>query len=219
MAIFKRARRFLTRARFVFFLAAFVLISGRARHEPPADITIINQAEPETLDPALLTGIPEMRIDVGLFEGLARLDPKTARPIPGLAESWEISSDGKIYTFHLRTNLVWSTGEPIRADDVVYSWIRTLNPLTASEYAGQLYYVKNAEAFNTGKIKDASLVGIRALDPFTVRVELNHPIPFFLDLCAMPLTYVVPRQTIEKYGDRWLMARPLPGSGPYELVY
>ncbi|HZL13313.1 MAG TPA: peptide ABC transporter substrate-binding protein [Verrucomicrobiae bacterium] len=226
MEILTRARRFFSRARFGFFqraiffiFSAAILFCGCARRETPADLTIINGAEPETLDPALLTGQPEMRIAIGMFEGLARLDPKTARPIPGLAERWEISPDGKIYTFHLRTNLVWSTGEPIRADDVVYSWIRTLNPLTASEYAGQLYYVKNAEAFNTGKIKDASLVGIRALDPFTVRVELNHPIPFFLDLCAMPLTYVVPRQTIEKYGDRWLMARPLPGSGPYELVY
>ncbi|HEY5232449.1 MAG TPA: peptide ABC transporter substrate-binding protein [Verrucomicrobiae bacterium] len=219
MTISKRARRFFSRARFVFFLAACVLISGCGRHEPPADITIINQAEPETLDPALLTGIPEMRIDVGLFEGLARLGPKTAQPIPGLAKSWEISPDGIIYTFHLRTNLVWSTGEPITADDVVYSWIRTLAPATASDYAGQLFYVTNAEDFNAGKIQDPSPVGIHALDKFTVRVELNSSVPFFLDICAMPLTYVVPRQTIEKYGDRWLMARPLPASGPYELAY
>ena len=102
---------------------------------------------------------------------------------------------------------------------MVYSWIRALNPATGSEYAGQLYYIKNAEAFNTGKIKDPAPVGVHAPDLFTVRVELNHPTPFFLDLCAMPLAYVVPRQTIEKYGDRWLMARPLPVSGPYELVY
>jgi oligopeptide transport system substrate-binding protein len=121
-----------------------LLTSGCVRRQPPADITIINNGEPETLDPALLTGIPEMRIVIGLFEGLVRLDPKTAQPIPGLAESWEISPDGKIYTFHLRTNLVWSTGEPIRADDVVYSWIRALTPATASDYAGQLYYLKNA---------------------------------------------------------------------------
>ena len=89
---------------------------------------------------------------------------KRREPIPGLAESWEISPDGKIYTFHLRTNLVWSTGEPITADDVVYSWIRALNPATASDYAGQLYYLKNAEDFNAGKIKDPSLVGVHALD-------------------------------------------------------
>jgi oligopeptide transport system substrate-binding protein len=196
-----------------------LLTPGCARRELPANITIINGAEPETLDPALLTGQPEMRIAIGLFEGLTRLDPKTARPIPGMAGSWDISPDGKTCTFHLRTNLVWSTGGAIRADDVVYSWIRTLNPATGSEYAGQLYYVKNAEAFNTGKIKDPALVGVHAPDPFTVRVELNYPTPFFLDICAMPLAYVVPRQTIEKYGDHWLMARPLPSSGPYELVY
>ncbi|HUZ06145.1 MAG TPA: peptide ABC transporter substrate-binding protein [Candidatus Paceibacterota bacterium] len=219
MAFLRRVPKRFSRTRFVFFLVACVLISGCARREPPADITIINQAEPETLDPALLTGIPEMRIAIGLFEGLARLDPKTARPIPGLAKSWDISPDGKIYTFHLRTNLVWSTGGPITADDVVYSWIRTLAPATASDYAGQLFYVTNAEDFNAGKIKDPSLVGIHALDKFTVRVELNSSVPFFLDICAMPLTYVVPRQTIEKYGDRWLMARPLPVSGPYELAY
>jgi oligopeptide transport system substrate-binding protein len=148
-----------------------------------------------------------------------RLDPKTARPIPGLAERLEISPDGDVYTFHLRTNLVWSTGEAITADDVVYSWIRALNPATASDYAGQLFYLKNAEAFNAGKIKDASLVGVHAPDPFTVRVELNHPTAFFPDICTLPVTDVVPRRTIEKYGDRWLMATPLPSSGPYELVY
>jgi oligopeptide transport system substrate-binding protein len=219
MFLFKRAPKFISRARFSLLVAGCVLISGCGRREPPADITIINGAEPETLDPALLTGQPEMRVAIGLFEGLTRFDPKTARPIPGMAERWDISPDGKIYTFHLRTNLVWSTGEAIRADDVVYSWIRTLNPATGSEYAGQLYYVKNAEAFNTGKIKDPALVGVHAPDPFTLRVELNHPTPFFLDICAMPLAYVVPRRTIEQYGDRWLMARPLPSSGPYQLVY
>ncbi|HVU07152.1 MAG TPA: peptide ABC transporter substrate-binding protein [Verrucomicrobiae bacterium] len=215
----ERASQFVSRARFVFLLAVCLLISSCTRREPLADITIINQAEPETLDPALLTGIPEMRIAMGLFEGLTRLDPKTAQPIPGLAQSWDISPSGKIYTFHLRTNLVWSTGEPITADDVVYSWIRTLAPATASDYAGQLFYVKNAEDFNAGKIKDASLVGIHALDNFTVQVELNAPTPFFLDICAMPMAYVVPRRAIEKYGDRWLVAKPPPVSGPYELAY
>jgi len=203
----------------VFLLLNSFFLCGCVRREPPADITILNGAEPQSLDPAIITGQADMRIVQGLFEGLARVDPKTARPIPGLAESWDVSPDGKTYTFHLRTNLVWSTGGPIRAEDVVYSWIRTLAPATASEYAGQFYFIKNAEAYNTGAIKDPSLVGVHALDPFTVRVDLNLPIPFFLDICTMPLAYVVPRQTIEKYGDRWLMTRPLPSSGPYELVY
>jgi len=219
MALFPRARRIISRARFAFSLALCLGLCACARQEPPADVTIINGGEPESLDPAIVSGIVEMRITTGLFEGLTRLDPKTARPVPGLAESWEVSPDGKIYTFHLRTNLVWSTGEPITADDVVYSWLRTLNPLTASDYAAQLFCVRNAEAFGTGKIRTPESVGIQAVDPFTVRIELNHPVLFFLDICALPATGVVPRQAIEKYGDRWLSARPLPVSGPFELAY
>lgn len=195
-----------------------VILTGCARREPPADLTIINFTEPESLDPAIIISQADMRIVSGMFEGLTRLEPVGARAVPGLAERWDISPDGKIYTFHLRTNLQWSTGEPITADDVVYSWLRELNPATASDYAGQLYYLKNGEAFNTGKITNTALVGVRAPDKFTVIAELNHPTSFFLDICAMPLTCVVPRQAIEKYGDRWLNVRPLPVSGAYELV-
>jgi oligopeptide transport system substrate-binding protein len=219
MAISERARRFYSRARFSFCLIACLLIAGCGRREPAADLTIINGGEPESLDPAIITGQAEMRTVQGMFEGLTRLDSKTARAIPGLAERWDISPDGKIYTFHLRTNLVWSTGEPITAADVIYSWIRALAPVTASDYAGQLFYLKNAEDFNAGKIKEASLVGISAPDAFTVRTELNSPTAFFLDVCALPVTSVVPRAAIEKFGDRWLTAKPLPGSGPYELAY
>jgi len=195
------------------------MLSGCLRREPPADLTILNGAEAQTLDPGLLTGQADMRVAMGLFEGLTRFDPHTSAAIPGLAESWELSPDARTYTFHLRTNLVWSTGEPLTAADVVYSWRRALDPATASEYAGLLFFVKNAEDFTDGKIKDPTQMGVQALDPWTVRVELNHPTPFFLDLCAQPVACVVPRQAIEKYGDRWLMAKPLPVSGPYELVY
>ncbi len=179
---------------------------------------ILNGAEPESLDPAIIRGLSEMRIVSAMFEGLTRLDAKTAEPQPSLSDHWDISPDALVYTFHIRTNAVWSTGEPITADDFVYSWIRALDPALAADYAGQLYYIKNGEAFNTGKIKDGNLVGVHALDAHTLRVELNHPTAFFLDLCAFQTLCVVPRKTIEKYGDRWLMARPLPSSGAYELV-
>jgi oligopeptide transport system substrate-binding protein len=213
----RRARKFILRARLLFFLFACTTIFSCARREPPADLTIINNVEPESLDPAIIVAQADMRVVQGLFEGLTRLEPKQARAVPGLAQNWEMSPDGKIYTFHLRTNLVWSTGEPITSDDVVYSWLRALDPKTASNYAGQLYYLKNAKDFNTGKITNSSLVGVHALDKYTVQVELNSPTAFFLDLCAFPTLYVVPRQTIEKYGDHWLMARPLPSSGAFEL--
>ena len=118
--------------RLILISLSLAYFSGCMRHDPPADVVIINYSEPQSLDPAIVAAQPDMRIVAGMFEGLTRVDPKTGRAIPGLAEGWEISPDGRVYTFHLRTNLVWSTGEPIRAADVVYSWIRTLAPATAS---------------------------------------------------------------------------------------
>ena len=217
MRFTQRARGIFLRARYLFCLAILASVLGCSRHEPPADVTIINSSEPESLDPAVIVSQPDMRIVCGIFEGLTRFEPVNAKAVPGLAERWDVSPDGTVYTFHLRTNLTWSTGEPITSADVVYSWIRELSPDTASEYAGQLYYVTNAQDFNTGKLKDPSLVGVSAPDPYTVRVQLLHPTLFFLDICAMPLTAIVPRQTIEKYGDHWLNAVPLPVSGAYEV--
>jgi oligopeptide transport system substrate-binding protein len=152
-----------------------------------------------------------------VFEGLTRYNATNAAPEPGLAHRWELSPDGKVYTFFMRTNLQWSTGEPITAQDVVYSWFRVLDPLTASDYVGNLFYIKGAEEFHLGKSKRED-VGIEALDEHTLRVELVNPTAFFLDLCAFPTMAVVHRGTIEKHGEKWLKARPLPVSGAYELV-
>src|SRR6266516_13056 len=102
----------LTLAWLLLTLAAFLNACARTT-EPPADLVIVNSVEPGSLDPATATGLEELRIVMALFEGLTRVDPVTARPIPGLAERWEISPDGKTYAFHLRTNAVWSTGERI----------------------------------------------------------------------------------------------------------
>jgi oligopeptide transport system substrate-binding protein len=198
-------------------LLAVLLATGCLRREPPPNLVIINGNEPESLDPAIVTGIAEMRITKALFEGLLRLDPHTAEPVAGLAEKWE-SPDGKNYTFYLRTNLAWSTGRPITTTDVIYSWMRALSPATAGDYAGQFFYIKNAEDYYNGRIKDAAQVGIHPLDAYRLQVELEQPLAFFLDLCALPAFAVVPREAIEKYGDRWLNERPLPSSGPYQLV-
>jgi oligopeptide transport system substrate-binding protein len=185
--------------------------------EPPVDLIILNGAEPESLDPGLVTGQPELRICNALFEGLTRYDPKSGEPIPGLAAHWEISPDLKTYTFHLRSNLVWSTGEPITARDFVYSWRRVLDPTNGAEYAGQLFFLKNAEAFSTAKLTDPTEIGVRATDDRTLVVELETPVPFFLSLCSFATLCVVPQKHIEQHGDRWLKARPLPTSGAYTL--
>ncbi len=91
-----------------------------------------NGAEPQSLDPHMITGVPEHRIYQSLFEGLVTYDVKTADPVPGTAESWTISKDGLTYTFKLRKNAVWSDGTPITAKTVVDSWLRCLNPATGA---------------------------------------------------------------------------------------
>ena len=203
-----------------FFLTLLVLAfsaAGCIRSEPRADLVIINGAEPGSLDPATVLGVEELRVVMALFEGLTRSDPVTARPIPALAERWTISPDGRVYIFHLRPGAVWSTGEPITARDVVDSWLRVLNPATASEYVGQLFHIKGAEAFYQGALTNGSELGFRALDDRTLRVELQDPTPFFLDLCAFQTLAVVPVQSIARHGDQWLRTPPVPVSGPYQL--
>jgi oligopeptide transport system substrate-binding protein len=194
-------------------------LAGCSRPEPPASLVMVNGPDPETLDPALAAGIEDLRVISALFEGLARNDPVTAAAIPSLAESWDVSPDGLVYTFHMRTNLLWEPGHPITAQDVVYSWLRVLNPDTAAEYAGQLFYVKNGEDYNSDRIKDPNLVGVHALDDRTVRVELNSPTAFFLDLCTFQTLSVVPRYFIEQHGEDWMRAPHMPTSGPYLLEY
>jgi oligopeptide transport system substrate-binding protein len=210
---------FLARGLFLVGCAATLLLglAGCVPSERRADLVIINTVEPGSLDPATASGIEELRIVMALFEGLTRVDPVDARPIPGLAERWDKTPDGKTYTFYLRTNAFWSTGEPIAAQDVLYSWFRVLDPATAGDYAGVLFYVKNGEAYYNRQLTNRQDVGIRALDAWTVQVELVNPVAFFLDLCALQTLAVVPQQAIEKYGDRWIRGRPLPVSGAYQL--
>ncbi len=131
---------------------------------PPADFTFVNGTEIKSVDPARITGQPEGRIVNALFEGLTNWHPKTLAPIPGVAERWEVSDDGRVYTFYLRDNARWSDGTPVTAADFVYSFRRTLDPMTASEYSYQLWYIENARPYNLG----AS--GLAAGDP--VEVEL-----------------------------------------------
>jgi oligopeptide transport system substrate-binding protein len=195
----------------------FLILCGCALEEP-AELRIVNGKEPESLDPAIATGQPDGRVIQSIFEGLTRYNPTNAAPDPGLAHRWEISPDGKAYTFYIRTNAQWSTGGPITAHDVVYSWFRVLEPATAADYVGNLFYIKGAEDYHLGRTKSRDDVGIKAIDDHTLEVVLVNPTAFFLDLCAFPTQAVVPRSSIEKYGDRWLKMPPVPASGAYELV-
>ncbi|MFZ5647024.1 MAG: peptide ABC transporter substrate-binding protein [Bacillota bacterium] len=144
--------------------------------------------EPETLDPALATGVPEGTILANMLEGLVRYGPNNEIR-PGIAREWKISPDGLVYTFKLR-EAKWSNGDPVTAGDFVYSWKRVLDPKTASDYAYQLYYIKGAEEYNSGTGK-AENVAVRAVDDLTLEVTLKAPAPQFLGLTAYPTLFPV----------------------------
>ncbi|NDA10054.1 MAG: peptide ABC transporter substrate-binding protein [Verrucomicrobia bacterium] len=182
---------------------------------PRADLVICNGAEPQTLDPALVSGQLEGRICAALYEGLTRRDAR-GKSIPAAAESWSVSPDGKTYTFTLRPGLKWSNGDPVTAADFRYSWLRALDPVSASPYAEILFFIRGAEDFQAGRAS-AESVEIAAPDDRTLRVRLKNPVPFFPSLISFTTYLPVHRATVEKYGDRWTRPEHWVGNGPYLL--
>ncbi|MFQ5898641.1 MAG: ABC transporter substrate-binding protein [Candidatus Methylomirabilia bacterium] len=179
-------------------------------------LIINNHTEIQTLDPGIARGVPEHRIQIGLYEGLLSYDPKTTRPVPGVAEKWEISKDGKTYTFHLR-DAKWSDGKAVTAYDFEYAWKRVLDPATASDYAHQLYYIKGAKEYNTGESGNPDTVAVTAKDDKTLVVELENPTPFFLDLMPFFTYYPVRKDVVEQHGNRWTLPEHHVGNGPFRL--
>ncbi|MGH7995718.1 MAG: peptide ABC transporter substrate-binding protein, partial [Opitutaceae bacterium] len=212
-------------------LLGFTLtISGCHRRETAAVAGIATQtllmgngAEPADLDPDVVTAWPDSDIDYALFEGLTWIDEKTARPIPAAAESWEVSPDGLVYTFHLRPNGRWSNGDPVTAQDFVFSFRRILTPSFAAAYSYMLWPIKNARAYNLGKIVDFGRVGVKALDEHTLQITVARPTPYLPALAAHTTWLPVPRSTIEKFGKfdqrgtKWTLPGNLVGNGPFVL--
>ncbi len=180
------------------------------------DFVLVNSAEPQSLDPALIEGVPEHRITYSLFEGLFTNDPLTAEPVPALAKSYTVSEDGKTYTFKLR-EATWSDGVPITAETVVKSWLRQLDPNTASPYAWfPAMFIKGAGDYNAGTGTTEN-VAIRALDPETFQMELVGPLPYVLGAMTHYAFGVVPLHAIEKFGADWTKPENFVGNGPFVL--
>lgn len=183
----------------------------------PRPLAIANGSEPASLDPHAVTGVPEGRILGALFEGLVVRGLKDRSVRPGAARAWEVSADGKDYTFHIRPDARWSDGSPLTARDFLESWRRFADPATASEYSTLLKIIRNADAVRERKLPPDSL-GIAAPDDSTFKVSLLFPVGFFLDLCAFEPFAAVPLDSIAKYKDKWTQPGHLVGSGPFRLV-
>jgi ABC-type oligopeptide transport system substrate-binding subunit len=176
-----------------------------------------NGSEPETIDPALVSGQPDGRLARSLFEGLTTSDPRTLEPRPGQAARWETSADGLTWTFHLRPGLVWSDGVPLTARDFVWSWLRVLRPATAARNAGLLHAIAGAGDFNRGAVPDSSGVGLAAPDDTTLVVRLERPVPYLLYLAAYPTWLPVPRHAVERWGEAWTRPGHIVSNGAFVL--
>ena len=192
-----------------FYLTILLIISaGCDKAVSPVDAALEEQvlhfgngSEPQGLDPHIVTGVPEHHLLISMCEGLTIANPKGGKNLPGVAESWKISPDGRTYTFYLNKNAMWSNGDALIADDFVWSWMRILTPSLGSQYPDMLYYVKGAADFHQEKTKDFSTVGVKAINDHELRVELNNPTPFFIKLLSHYSTYPVHKDTVLKHGS------------------
>lgn len=175
-----------------------------------------NATEPESLDIHLSSGVAEANIQRDLFEGLVA-EAADASLIPGAAESWEISDDGTVYTFHMRENGRWSNGDPVTAHDFVYAFRRGLDPATAAAYAFILYPIKNAEALVAGDITDLDQLGIRALDDRTLEITLKAPTAYFLDMLTHHMAFPLHKASVEEWGSAWTRPGNLVGNGAFMM--
>jgi oligopeptide transport system substrate-binding protein len=174
-----------------------------------------NGPEPDTLDPQRSRTDASFNILRDLFEGLTAVGPDGA-PVPGAAESWTVSADGLVYTFHLREGLRWSNGDPLVAADYVAGMRRLVDPATASPYAGVFDPVRNATAIVGGR-KPPDSLGVDAPDPRTLVIRLEHPAPYLLGLLAQPGTFPVHGPTLAQYGAEHARPGRMVSNGPFVL--
>ena len=185
-------------------------------------LRISQRNEPATLDPQLATLPDEYFTARALFEGLVTPNPDGGAPLPGVAERWTTSADGLTWTFHLRADARWSNGDPVTAQDFVWSFRRMLTPSLGAAKAPLFFAVKNARAYVRGEIADFSAVGFAAPDARTFVVTLEHPAPHLPALAATGAWLPVHPATVEHHGlgraSRWSEPGNLVGNGPYMLA-
>ena len=182
-----------------------------------------NGAEPQSLDPHVMSGSPEVNIARSLFEGLVTQNPWSLEIEPGVAERWELSDDRRGITFFLNPRAKWSNGDPVTAQDFVWSLQRALTPALGNQLAYTLFPIVNAQEFAAGTLTDPDAIGVKALDERTFEVTLNNPTPYFLSILASYAAFPVHRPTLEAHGvvtdrfTRWTRPGNMVSNGPFTL--
>jgi oligopeptide transport system substrate-binding protein len=178
-------------------------------------------AEPPSLDPGLATDTTSSNVLLNIMDPLVTLNDETLEAEAALAESWDV--EGNVITYHLRDDGMWTNGDPVTANDFVYSWKRTLSPELAADYSYQLYGIQGAAEYNgcEGSRREceqlADAVGVRAVDDQTLEVTLTSPQPWFVQLTAHHSFLAVHQATVEEFGDQWTEPENIVTNGPFML--
>jgi oligopeptide transport system substrate-binding protein len=183
-------------------------------------ITIGWGAEPPSLDPGRATDTTSSNVLLAIMDPLVKLNAETNEAEPALAESWDVSEDGTVVTYHLISDAKWTNGDPVTAGDFEYSWKRTLSPELAADYAYQLYGIKGAAEYNScEKNCDAMAdkVGVKAVDDQTLEVTLTSAQPWFIQQSAHHSFLAVNQKTVEQFGDKWTEPGNIVTNGPFKL--
>ena len=200
-------------------------------HSPTLDeatrnriLLICEGSEPSTLDPQAAQGVLDYHIILGLIEGLVGCHPTDqSKEVPGMADHWEHNDDYSTWSFHIGEDRKWSNGNPVTAQDFVFSYKRMLTPAFGAQFVDSLFVVKGAEDYFKGKITDFDQVGVKALDDHILRIELVGPTPYLLSLLQHHAWFPVNPKTILKFGTiserdtKWTLPENYVGNGPFKL--
>lgn len=207
---------------FLCLAVTIVALVGCAKHPPastaPQILRLSQRNEPADLDPATASLPDEYFIIRALAEGLLVPNPNGGAPLPGAAESYEVSDDRLTYTFHLWPDARWSNGEPLTADDFATSFRRALTPATAAPKAHLFFAVANAHRFATGEEMNFDAVGIHATDARTLVVRLEKPVANFPLYVATGAWIPVNPRIVARYGRNWTDPEHYVGNGPFVLA-
>jgi ABC-type oligopeptide transport system substrate-binding subunit len=185
-------------------------------------ITLNWCTEPPSLDPGLATDVTSANILLNIMDPLVKLD-EDLNPVPSAAESFETSEDGKTVTFKLRDDIKWTNGDPVTAQDYVYSWKRTVSPELGADYAYQFYGIVGAQEYNSCDPKKddcqalADKMGVKAVDDKTLEVTLTTPQPWFLQQAAHHSFLAVNKKAVDQFGDKWTEPANIITNGPFKL--
>ncbi|MEQ2525894.1 peptide ABC transporter substrate-binding protein [Robertmurraya yapensis] len=175
-----------------------------------------NSIEPTSFDPPVGFDAVSWSGLNNLMEGLTRLD-ESHTPQPAIAEDWDVSEDGKTYTFHIRENAKWSNGDDLKASDFVFAWKRALDPELAASSAFLGYLIEGAEAYNSGT-GSADAVAVKAVDDKTFEVTLTSPQAYFLNIISLPTFFPINEKVATENPEWFAEAESFVGNGPFNLT-